>query len=133
MIDAISTIIIDHDKNFVDLLINAIERTDNLKFVGSAKCTEEVNNISREFIPSLVLLNIDLENSNSLNISRELKNKFPEAYLVIMNMDDKKFASNNSEEMVADNYLDKHSLFEEINKISSYFKEKPKLDKVVTI
>ena len=133
MLDVISAVVIDHDNKFIDLVKKAIDRTDNLSFIGSSSGGKEIDELCHKINPMIVLLNIDLQNSNSNELSINLKKCFPDSFIILMNLDDKKFASYNPDERVADDYLDKNFLFEEIQKISKYFKEKPKLNKVITI
>lgn len=133
MIKQVTTLIIDHDQAFIELVKNAIERTDNLTYIGSSPAGKDFEKLCHKINPVLVLLNIDLQNSNANELSINLKECFPDSCIILMNLDDKKFASYTPDEKVADDYLDKHILFEEIQKISKYFNEKPELNKVMSI
>ncbi|MDP2364123.1 MAG: hypothetical protein Q8M94_10170, partial [Ignavibacteria bacterium] len=50
-----------------------------------------------------------------------IRKNIPESYIILMNQDDKKFANYTPDDKIADDYLDKNYLFEEIIKISNSF------------
>ena len=133
MIKQVTTLVIDYDKAFIELVKIAIKRTDNLSFVGSSPGGKDIEKLCHKINPRLVLLNIDLQASNANELSTNLKECFPDSTIILMNLDDKKFAGYTPENKVADDYLDKNFLFEEIQKISKYFKEKPQLNKVISL
>ncbi len=120
-------IIVDNDKKFVDLIRESMNKTENLLYAGFASNVEELKKMCGQFIPSLVLINIDLPDSGAIKAVTFIKEKCPNVFVVLMNMDGKKFGEYQSAQKIADGYLDKNYLFDEIKKISEFLKNSHKV------
>ena len=118
----ISTIIVDYDKEFIEMIKKAIDRTENLIYAGSVADFDEFSNLGNQLIPSLILINIDLPSVDIRDISEYFRAKYPQAFIVLMNLDGKRFNIDKPDSAIADGYLEKDSLFQEIKKISFYLK-----------
>lgn len=121
MAKQVTTLVIDHDDKFIELVKTAIDRTDNLDFAGSTSRKEDLSNLCNKINPQIVLLNIDIKDQSFQEFIKLIRKNFPETFIILMNLDDRNFADYNPEDKIADNYLDKNSLFEEIIKVSNYF------------
>lgn len=121
------TIIIDNDKKFVDLVKESIRKTDNLLYAGFALNLDELKKICAQFIPSLILINIDLADSEAIKTVNYIKEKYQSVFVVLMNMDGKRFGEYQSAEKIADGYLDKNFLFDEVKKISIFLENSRKV------
>jgi DNA-binding NarL/FixJ family response regulator len=114
------TLIIDYDKEFIEMIEKAIGRTENLIYAGSVANLSELSIISNQVIPSLILINIDLASVDIRDISESLRMQYPHAFIVLMNLDGKRFNIDKPDSSIADGYLEKDSLFQEIKKISIF-------------
>lgn len=115
------TIIIDGDKEFIEMIKKALSRTENLIFAGSVADLNEFFILSNQVIPSLILINIDLSSIDIRDTTAFLRREYPQAFIVLMNIDGKRFNIDKPENTIADGYLEKDSLFQEINTISIFF------------
>lgn len=117
-----STIIIDYDKDFIEMIKRAMDRTENLIYKGSVANIEEITILGRQVIPSLILINIDLPSVDIRDISEFVRSQYPKAFIILMNLDGKRFNIDKPDSAIADGYLAKDLLFQEIKKISFYLK-----------
>ncbi len=121
------TIIVDNDKKFVDLVKESMKKTDNLLYAGLALNLDELKKICAQFIPSLILINIDLADYEAIKTVNYIKEKYQSVFVVLMNMDGKRFGEYQSVEKIADGYLDKNFLFDEVKKISIFLEDSRKV------
>jgi len=117
-----STIIVDYDKDFIEMIKRAMDRTENLIYKGSVANIEEITILGRQVIPSLILINIDLPSVDIRDLSEYVRSQYPKAFIVLMNLDGKRFNIDKPDSAIADGYLAKDLLFQEIKKISFYLK-----------
>ncbi len=121
------TIIVDCDKDFIEMIKEAIDRTENLIYVGSVADLDEFSNLGNQIIPSLILINIDLPSVDIRDISEYLRENYPQAFIVLMNLDGKRFNIDKPDSEIADGYLEKDSLFQEIKNISFFLQNNYRL------
>ena len=128
-----STIVIDNNSQFIEMVKKSLERTENLAYAGCATNIEEVQKICSQFVPSIALINIDLPNSEAVKISGYLKTNYQNVFIVMMNIDGKQFVDNKPITEMADRYLEKNSLFQEVNKLSVYLKNSKMVKDYISI
>lgn len=118
-----STIVIDTDLDFILLLKEVINKTENLVYTGCSIADHEfLLKVCKEFHPSTIFINIDLPDEGAKRFSRCIRENFTDVFIVLMNMDDKQFGIDKPDPDMADGYLDKNNLFNEVINISEYLK-----------
>ncbi len=122
-----STIIVDYDKEFIEMIKKAIDQTENLIYAGSVADINSFSILGRQVIPSLILINIDLPSVDIRDISEYVRSQYPKAFIVLMNLDGKRFNIDKPDSAIADGYLAKDLLFQEIKRISLYLKNNYRL------
>ncbi len=122
-----STIIVDFDKDFIEMIKEAMYRTENLIYAGSVADINSFSILGRQVIPSLILINIDLPSVDIRDISEYVRSQYPKAFIVLMNLDGKRFNIDKPDSAIADGYLAKDLLFQEIKRISLYLKNNYRL------
>ena len=123
MSNKVSTVVIENDIRLIDLIIEAINRTDYLIYKGYAFDVESVEEMCSEINAKLILLNINIGQPGFKEFSKKIKTITPDSFIVLMNLDEKKFANYYPEEKDVDGYLDLNDLFNEMTKISKYFEK----------
>jgi DNA-binding NarL/FixJ family response regulator len=121
------TIIVDCDKDFIEMIKEAIDRTENLIYAGSVSDLNEFSILCSQVIPSLILINIDLPSVDIRDISEYLRTEYPQAFIVLMNIDGKRFNIDKPDSSIANGYLEKDSLFQEIKNISFFLQNNYRL------
>lgn len=123
MMEKVETYIVDTDNNFIELIKQALLRTNNLRFKNKIGSIEDLQKIKKSSTKKLFLINIDLENPSYSEFINLIEKEFTNSLSIIMNLDEKKFSAYQSEEKAGNEFLDKANLFDEILKISKYFNQ----------
>lgn len=73
--EKISVLIIDKDKTSVSAIADVLAKFSELDVVGKATSAKQGMNLGNQLVPQLLVINVDLPDTNGLKFVKELQNK----------------------------------------------------------